>query len=407
MPKALENLRQDFPLLARYPELVYLNSAATSQKPLRVIEALARYYKEQNASIHRGAYTLSAQASEAYEEARRTLARFIGAQAHEVIFVRNTTEALNLVAYAWGLRNLREGDVILLSEMEHHANLVPWHLVAERTGAVVRGIPLHPEGRLDLSSLKDLLTERVRVVGLTHVSNVLGTVNPVAQVAQVARAVGALVVVDGAQSAPHMPVRVRELGADFYAFSGHKMLGPTGIGVLWGRAEILQNLPPFLGGGGMIGEVYLDRSTYAAPPARFEAGTPAVAEAIGLAAAAEYLMEVGLNRVWQHEQELLQYALKRLDEELPEVRTFGPRGADRGGVIPFTLGHLHAHDVATALDQQGIAVRAGHHCAQPLHRWLGVPATVRASFYIYTTHEDIDRFIEALKKVRDFFKDWL
>ncbi|MCS7193347.1 MAG: cysteine desulfurase [Meiothermus sp.] len=407
MPETLKDLRQDFPLLARHPELVYLNSAATSHKPLRVIEALARYYGEQNASIHRGAYALSARASEAYEEARRTLARFIGAQEHEVVFVRNTTEALNLVAYAWGLHNLREGDVILLTEMEHHANLVPWHLVAERTGAVVRGIPLHPEGRLDLSSLEGLLTERVRVVGLTHVSNVLGTVNPVAQIARAARAVGALVVVDGAQSAPHMPVRVRELGADFYAFSGHKMLGPTGIGVLWGRAEVLQELPPFLGGGGMIREVYIDRSTYAAPPARFEAGTPAVAEAIGLATAAEYLMEVGLSRVWRHEQELLQYALKRLDEELPEVRTFGPRGTDRGGVIPFTLGNLHAHDVATALDQHGIAVRAGHHCAQPLHRRLGVPATVRASFYIYTTYEDIDRFIEALKKVRDFFKGWL
>lgn len=402
-----QTLRQDFPLLVRHPELVYLNSAATSQKPEAVIEAVSRYYRELNASVHRGAYTLSAQASEAYEQARRTLARFIGAEEREIIFVRNTTEALNLVAYAWGLRNLRPGDEILLTEMEHHANLVPWHLVCERTGAKIKAIPLGDDGRLQLEHLGTLLTERVRLVSVMHVSNVLGTVNPVAQIAQAARAVGALVVVDGAQSAPHMPVDVRALGADFYAFSGHKMLGPTGIGVLWGRYEVLETLAPFLGGGSMIREVYLDRSTYAQPPQRFEAGTPAVAEAIGLAAAVEYLERLGMANVWQHELELAAYALKRLDEELPEVRTFGPRGPDRGGVIPFVLGSIHAHDVATALDQYGIAVRAGHHCAQPLHRKLGVAATVRASFYIYTTTEDVDRFIEALKKVRDFFKDWL
>lgn len=402
-----QTLRQDFPLLVHHPELVYLNSAATSQKPEAVIEAVSRYYRKLNASVHRGAYTLSAQASEAYEQARRTLARFIGAEEREIIFVRNTTEALNLVAYAWGLRNLRPGDEILLTEMEHHANLVPWHLVCERTGARIKAIPLGDDGRLQLEHLSTLLTERVRLVSVMHVSNVLGTVNPVAQIAQAARAVGALVVVDGAQSAPHMPVDVRALGADFYAFSGHKMLGPTGIGVLWGRYEVLETLAPFLGGGSMIREVYLDRSTYAQPPQRFEAGTPAVAEAIGLAAAVEYLERLGMANVWQHELELAAYALKRLDEELPEVRTFGPRGPDRSGVIPFVLGGIHAHDVATALDQYGIAVRAGHHCAQPLHRKLEVPATVRASFYIYTTKEDVDRFIEALKKVRDFFKDWL
>ncbi|WP_297562936.1 cysteine desulfurase [Meiothermus sp.] len=402
-----QTLRQDFPLLVHHPELVYLNSAATSQKPEAVIEAVSRYYRKLNASVHRGAYTLSAQASEAYEQARRTLARFIGAEEREIIFVRNTTEALNLVAYAWGLRNLRPGDEILLTEMEHHANLVPWHLVCERTGARIKAIPLGDDGRLQLEHLSTLLTERVRLVSVMHVSNVLGTVNPVAQIAQAARAVGALVVVDGAQSAPHMPVDVRALGADFYAFSGHKMLGPTGIGVLWGRYEVLETLAPFLGGGSMIREVYLDRSTYAQPPQRFEAGTPAVAEAIGLAAAVEYLERLGMANVWQHELELAAYALKRLDEELPEVRTFGPRGPDRSGVIPFVLGGIHAHDVATALDQYGIAVRAGHHCAQPLHRKLGVAATVRASFYVYTTKEDVDRFIEALKKVRDFFKDWL
>ncbi len=404
---ALEEIRQDFPLLARHPHLVYLNSAATSQKPQAVIEAISRYYREQNASIHRGAYTLSAQASEAYEQARRTLARFIGADEREIIFVRNTTEALNLVAYAWGLHNLRPGDEILLSEMEHHANLVPWHLVCQQTGARIKAIPLGPDGRLELEALPSLLNERVRLVSITHVSNVLGTVNPVAQIAQAARAVGARMVVDGAQAAPHMPVDVKALGADFYAFSGHKMLGPTGVGVLWGRYEVLESLAPFLGGGSMIREVYIDHSTYAPPPQRFEAGTPAVAEAIGLAAAAEYLMTLGMDRVWQHELELTAYALKRLDEELPEVRTFGPRGAERSGVIPFVLGDLHPHDVATALDQHGIAIRAGHHCAQPLHRKLGVAATARASFYLYTTREEVDRFIEALKKVRDFFRDWL
>ncbi|WP_299431544.1 cysteine desulfurase [uncultured Meiothermus sp.] len=400
-------IRQDFPLLAQHPDLVYLNSAATSQKPEVVIETVSRYYRELNASIHRGAYTLSVQASEAYENARRTLAGFIGADEHEIIFVRNTTEALNLVAYAWGLNNLRAGDEILLTEMEHHANLVPWHLVCERTGAKIKAIPLGSDGRLDLNTLETLLTERVRLVSVTHISNVLGTVNPVAQIARAARAVGALVVVDGAQSAPHMPVDVQALGADFYAFSGHKMCGPTGVGVLWGRYEVLETLAPFLGGGSMIREVFVDRSTYAQPPQRLEAGTPAVAEAIGLAAAVEYLKKLGMDRVWQHELELTAYALKRLDDELPEVRTFGPRDSDRAGVIPFVLGGIHAHDVATALDQYGIAVRAGHHCAQPLHRKLGVAATSRASFYVYTTHEDIDRFIEALKKVRDFFKDWL
>jgi len=400
-------IRQDFPLLKRHPKLVYLNSAATSQKPEVVIEAVSRYYRELNASVHRGAYTLSTQASEAYEQARRTLARFIGADEQEIIFVRNTTEALNLVAYTWGLRNLGPGDEILLTEMEHHANLVPWHLVCERTGARIKAIPLGPDGRLELEHLNTLLTERVRLVSVVHVSNVLGTVNPVAQIAQAAKAVGALMVVDGAQSAPHMPLDVRALGADFYAFSGHKMLGPTGIGVLWGRYEVLETLAPFLGGGGMIREVFVDRSTYALPPQRFEAGTPAVAEAVGLAKAVEYLQSLGMDWVWQHELELASYALKRLDEELPEVRTFGPRGPDRSGVIPFVLGGIHAHDVATALDQYNVAVRAGHHCAQPLHRKLGVPATVRASFYVYTTTEDVDRFIEALKRVREFFKDWI
>ncbi|RIH89275.1 cysteine desulfurase [Calidithermus roseus] len=407
MPLTLESVRQDFPLIVGKPDLVYLDSTASSQKPQAVIEALERFYRESYANVHRGAYSLSLAATDAYEQARHTLARFIGAQPEEVIFVRNTTEALNLVAYAWGLHNLREGDEILLSEMEHHANLVPWHLVAQRTGARIKAIPLTPEGRLELCALDELLTERVKVVSLVHMSNVLGTVNPVAEVARRAKAAGALVVVDGAQSAPHMPIDVKALGADFFAFSGHKMCGPTGAGVLWGRAEVLQELPPFLGGGEMILEVHVDRSSYARPPQRFEAGTPPIAEAIALGAAAEYLMGVGMEQIWQHDRALVEYCLKRLDEELPEVRTFGPRGKDRGGVVAFSLGSLHAHDVACALDQYGIAVRAGHHCAQPLHRKLGLASTARASFYLYTTFEEVDRFIEGLKQVREFFKDWL
>ncbi|MGQ9753962.1 MAG: cysteine desulfurase [Thermaceae bacterium] len=399
-------LRQDFPLIAGKSDLVYLDSAATSQKPRVVLEALEEFYKTLNANVHRGAYGLSVAATMAYEEARKTLARFLGAQLEEIIFVRNTTEAMNLVAYAWGLRNLKEGDEVLVTEMEHHAGLVPWHLVASYTGARIRAIPITEEGRLDLSQLDRLLSERTKVVSLVHMSNVLGTVNPVAEIAKKAKEVGALVVVDGAQSAPHMPVDVKALGVDFFALSGHKMLGPTGAGVLYGRYEVLEAMGPFLGGGEMIQEVHLDRSTYASPPQRFEAGTPPIAEAVALAKAAEYLMGIGLEVVWNHDRSLVEYALERLSE-IPEVRTFGPRGPDRGGVIAFTLGRLHAHDLATALDQEGVAVRAGHHCAQPLHRRLGVAATARASFYLYNTHEEVDRFIEALKKVRDYFKVWL
>lgn len=399
-------LREDFPLLAQNPHLVYLDSAATSQKPKAVLEALERYYRELNANVHRGAYALSVAATLAYEEARKAMARFLNARPEEIVFVRNTTEAMNLVAYAWGLRNLKKKDEILVTEMEHHAGLVPWHLVAERTGARIRAIPITEEGRLDLSQLDRLLSERTKVVSLVHMSNVLGTVNPVAEVARKAKEVGALLVVDGAQSAPHLPVDVKALGADFFALSGHKMLGPTGAGVLYGRYEVLEAMGPFLGGGEMIREVHLDRSTYAKPPQRFEAGTPPIAEAIALGKAAEYLMELGMEKVWQHDRSLVEYALERLSE-IPEIRTFGPRGPDRGGVIAFTLGRLHAHDLATALDQEGVAVRAGHHCAQPLHRRLGVAATARASFYLYNTHEEVDRFVEALKKVRDYFKVWL
>ncbi len=402
----LSRLRADFPLLRERPDLVYLDSAATSQKPERVLKALDRFYRELNANVHRGAYALSVEATEAYEEARRRLARFLGAEEREIVFVRNTTEALNLVAYAWGLRNLREGDEILVTEMEHHAGLVPWHLVAGYQGARIKAIPITEEGRLDLSELDRLLTERTRVVSLVHMSNVLGTINPVAEIARRAKEVGALVVVDGAQSAPHLPVDVKALGADFFALSGHKMLGPTGAGVLWGRYEVLETLGPFLGGGEMIREVYLDRSTYAPPPARFEAGTPPIAEAIALGEAAAYLMEVGMDRIFAHDRALLDYALERL-AEIPDLKVYGPRGTDRGGVIPFTLGRLHAHDLATFLDAEGIAVRAGHHCAQPLHRKLGLAATARASFYLYNTREEVDRLAEALHRIRKRYAAWV
>lgn len=319
--------------------------------------------------------------------------------------MRNTTEAMNLVAYAWGLRNLKEGDEVLVTEMEHHAGLVPWHLVAGLTGAKVKAIPLTEEGRLDLSALEDLLTERTRVVSLVHMSNVLGTINPVAEIARRAKEAGALVVVDGAQSAPHLPVDVKALGADFFALSGHKMLGPTGAGVLWGRYEVLEGMMPFLGGGEMILRVHVDRSTYAPRPSALRRAPP-IAEAIALGEAACYLMEVGMEKVFAHDRALLDYALKRL-EEVPRLRVYGPKGLDRGGVIPFTLGRLHAHDLATFLDQEGIAVRAGHHCAQPLHRKLGLAATARASFYLYNTKEEVDRFVEALLRIEAKYRAWL
>jgi cysteine desulfurase / selenocysteine lyase len=400
------SVRQDFPLLANVP-VTFLDSAASSQKPKVVIDALEHFYTHLNANVHRGTYQLSVAATEVYEEARQRVAKLIGADDRELIFVRNTTEALNLVAYAWGLENLKQDDEILVTEMEHHANLVPWQLVAKRTGASIKAVPINPEGRLDLDAFEILLTDKVKIVTVVHMSNVLGTVNPVTEIATLAKAKGALFVVDGAQSVPHMPVNVKTLGADFLAFSGHKMCGPTGVGVLWGRYDILKDMQPFLGGGEMIRKVFIEHSTYADPPQRFEAGTPPIAEAVALGVAAEYLGNLGMDKIWYHDVGLVTYALKRLDEELPELRTFGPLGPDRGGVVAFTLGNLHAHDLATALDELGVAVRAGHHCAQPLHRTLNVTATARASFYLYTTKDDIDHFIEALKQVRTSFKAWL
>ena len=406
-PPGLERLRADFPILAEQVHghpVVYLDNAASTQKPLAVLEAMERFYRTQNANVHRGIHELSNRATEAYEQARRTVASFFGiADAAELIWTRGTTEALNLVAYTWGQANLREGDEILLSVLEHHSNLVPWQLLAQRTGARLRFLDIDEQGRLDLSRLDELLTERTRLVALAHVSNALGTIHPIRRIADAVHAAGAVLVVDGAQSAPHLPVRVEELGCDFFAFSGHKMLGPMGIGGLWGRRALLEAMPPFHGGGDMIDFVELERSTYAALPHKFEAGTPYAAGAVGLAAAVEYLDGIGMDAVAAHEHELLDYALAQLGE-LPELTVYGPRALEeRSGVISFTLADIHPHDLATILDTQGVAIRAGHHCAQPLMRRLGVGATARASFYVYNTHTDVDRLVEALHHARRVF----
>ena len=400
-------LRREFPILHQEVHgkpLAFLDSGASSQKPRRVIEALAHYYRTTNANVHRGVYRLSEEATFAYERGRGKVAKFIGAASpREVIFTRNTTEAINLVARSWGDANLRAGDRILLSVMEHHSNLVPWQMLAERTGVELDFIGIDGEGRLVLDDLDQLLTERTRLVALTHQSNVLGTVNPIAQITQRAHAVGALVLVDGAQSVPHMPVSVQELGIDFLACSGHKMCGPTGIGILWGRRAILEKMPPFLGGGSMIKVVELRHVTYADVPARFEAGTPAIGEAIALGEACDYLTEVGMERIHAHEQALTGYALDRL-ASVTGVRIYGPQTTEeRGGAVSFTLAGVHPHDVAGILDGEGIAVRAGHHCCQPLHTLLDVPATTRASFYLYNTAEEIDRLAVALDKARGMF----
>ncbi len=401
-------VREDFPILKRLvhgKRLVYLDSAATSQKPAVVIEALREYYRTYNANIHRGVYLLSEEATAAYEDARRKVARFINApSAREVIFTRNTTEAINLVAYAWGRHNLKPGDVIVLTIMEHHSNLVPWQLLAEETGARLECVGITPEGLLDLEQLDRALAKPVKLVAVVHTANALGTINPVQEIARRAHAAGALCLVDGAQSVPHMPVDVQQIGCDFLAFSGHKMLGPTGIGVLWGRLELLERMPPFIAGGGMIRRVTLARTTFADVPERFEGGTPAIAQAIGLGVAVDYLSALGMEAVRQHEQELTAYALERL-ATVEGVRIFGPPdAARRGGVLSFYLGDIHPHDVASILDQQGIAIRAGHHCCQPLMDFLGVPATARASFYVYNSPEDVDALVEGLRMAKRIFE---
>jgi cysteine desulfurase / selenocysteine lyase len=399
--------RSDFPILTReingHP-LIYLDSAASSQKPLPVLDAMDHVYRHSYANIHRGVYTLSEEATRAYEGARRKIARFINARSsREIVYTRNATEAINLVARSWGDANLRAGDVILSTEMEHHSNIVPWQLLAGRTGARVEYVPLTPTGELDQAAYERLLdSTRPRLVALTQMSNVLGTQPPVKEMIAQAHAAGALVLLDGAQSVPHMPVDVRELDCDFLAFSGHKMLGPSGIGVLWGRADLLDAMPPFLGGGDMIREVRLEGSTWNDLPWKFEAGTPAIAEAVGLGAAVDYLSALGMERVWHHERELAAYALRRL-AAVPDLTLYGPPADRRGGVASFTLGDIHPHDLATLLDREGIAVRAGHHCAQPLMERFGLPATARASMYVYTTAAELDILADALERARAVF----
>jgi cysteine desulfurase / selenocysteine lyase len=398
-------LRDDFPILRErahgYP-LIYFDSAATSQKPRAVIEALRNFYERENANVHRGLHTLSSRATEAYENARKRVAEYIGAaSADEIIFTRGTTESINLVAQGWGGKFIHEQDVILLTEMEHHSNLVPWQLLAERTGARLRFVPVLEDGTLDLAQLPRLLTPEVKLFAFTHISNSLGTINPVAELCEKAHAVGALALVDAAQSVGHLPIDVRELGCDFVAFSGHKMCGPTGIGVLYSRKEVLHSIPPWHGGGEMIVSVALEKSTFKKAPHRFEAGTPNIAGAIGLGAAIDYLDGIGRSAIFEHDSQLARYAFDRL-KELPRTRVFGP-AEERGALVGFVMEAAHPHDLTTFADQYGLALRGGHHCNQPLMRRFGVSGTTRASFYFYNTTEEIDRMIEILQKAVRFF----
>ena len=406
MPLDVMKLRQDFPILERTVNgkpLIYFDNAASSQKPKQVIEAMNNYYLNHHANVHRGAHTLSVEATDMYEEARRKVARFLHAPSSEsVIFTRNTTEAMNLIAYSWGMTHLTKGDEIIIDFAEHHANIVPWHFVAEQTGAVIKAIRLSEDDRLDLAHFETLLSNKTKVVSVAHMSNVLGVIHPIRKLADKAHEYGAIMVVDGAQAAPHLKVEVEALGADFYAISGHKMCGPTGAGALWGRPELLRQMPPFLGGGEMIRKVQIDSSSYADIPMRFEAGTPNIAEAVALGAAVEYLEAIGMNAILEHDQLLTTYTLEKL-KALGGLELYGPEGADRGGIIPFNLKGVHPHDVATALDGEGIAVRAGHHCAQPLMKAIGVQSTARASFYFYNTEAEVDRFVDVLEKTKDFF----
>jgi len=416
-------IRADFPILSRTVRdgqpLVYLDSGATSQKPLQVLDAERDYYLNRNAAVHRGAHQLAEEATDAYESARATIAGFVGAAPTELVFTKNATESINLIAYAFSntadlLRNrqtvpgadlfaIGPGDEILITEMEHHANLVPWQQLALRTGATLRWLPLTDDGRLDLSDLAGLLNEKTKVVSVVHQSNILGTINPIATIARRAHEVDALFVVDACQSIPHLPVDVRDLGADLVAWSGHKMLGPNGIGCLWGRPEVLAAMPPFISGGSMIENVTMAHSTFAEPPQRFEAGVPMAPQAVGLAAAVRYLDGLGMTAVADHEHRLTEYALDRL-QALPDVRIIGPRTAvDRGSAISFVVADIHPHDVGQVLDDRGIAVRVGHHCAWPVCRRYGVPATTRASFYIYNDLSDVDALVDGVLAAQRFF----
>ena len=405
--RSAEDIRKDFPILARQVHgkpLVYLDSTSSSQKPLAVIEAMSAYYETTHANVHRGVYELSEEATARMERARVKVARFINArQSRQIIFTRNTTESINLVAYSWGNVNIKSGDLVVLTEMEHHSNLVPWQLLAQRTGARLEFVPVSDNGLLRLDVYAQLLQQQPKLVAFTHMSNVLGTINPAREMIAQAHAAGALVLLDAAQSVPHMPVDVQALDVDFLCFSSHKMLGPTGVGVLYGKRDLLEAMPPFMGGGEMIRTVGLRESTWNDLPWKFEAGTPAIAEAIGLGAAVDYLNAIGMDNARQHEQNITTYAMEQL-QQVPGLTIYGPDASQRGGVVSFTLGDIHPHDLASILDQEvGVAIRAGHHCAQPLMERFGLSATARASFYVYTIEDDINTLVRGLRKALEIF----
>ncbi|YAR62827.1 cysteine desulfurase SufS [Bacillus cytotoxicus] len=400
----IHEIRKQFPILDQKvngKQLVYFDSATTSQKPIQVIETLERYYKEYNSNVHRGVHTLGTKATDAYEGAREKVRKFINAKSmEEIIFTRGTTTALNTVATSYGRENVKEGDEIVISYMEHHSNIIPWQQVAKKTGATLKYLPLQPDGTISIEDARQTITPNTKIVSIMYVSNVLGTINPVKEIAEIAHQNGAIMVVDGAQSTPHMKVDVQDLNCDFYALSAHKMCGPTGIGVLYGKKELLENMEPIEFGGEMIDFVDLQDSTWKELPWKFEAGTPIIGNAIGLEATIDFLEEIGLDNIEKHEHELAQYALERLSE-VDGVTIYGPK--HRAGLVTFNIDEVHPHDVATVLDVEGIAVRAGHHCAQPLMKWLKASSTARASFYLYNTKEEIDTFVEALTKTKEYF----
>lgn len=403
-------VRADFPILQEEVNgqpLVYLDNAATSQKPEQVLKALRSYYEHDNANVHRGVHTLSSRATDAYEGAREKIAKFINAASpQEIVYTRNASEAINLVAYTWGWKNLQPGDEIILTVMEHHSNLVPWQIIAQRTGAVLKFVELTETQEFNWEQYCQLLSEKTKLVGVVHISNTLGCINPVREIVAQARRYGAKVLIDGCQSVPHLPIDVQEIDCDWLVASGHKMCAATGIGFLYGKLDILREMPPFLGGGEMIADVFLDRSTYADLPHKFEAGTPAIAEAVAIGAAIDYLSNIGMEAILAYEHELNAYLFEQLNQ-IPEVTIYGPQpkadGSGRAALASFTCGQVHPHDLSTILDRAGVAIRAGHHCTQPLHRYLNVQSSARASLYFYNTREEIDAFIEALKEAIDFF----
>jgi len=403
-------VRADFPILhqkVNNKPLVYLDNAATSQKPIAVINALKDYYEQYNSNVHRGAHTLSDKATTAYENAREKVAKFINAASHqEIVYTRNASEGINLVAYSWGLNNLKAGDEIILTVMEHHSNLVPWQIISQKTGAVLKFVELTETQEFDLAQYKTLVSDKTKLVSVVHVSNTLGCINPVEEICEIAHRHGAKVLIDACQSAPHLKLDVQTINCDWLVASGHKMCAPTGIGFLYGKLDLLREMPPFLGGGEMIADVFLESSTYADLPHKFEAGTPAIGEAIALGAAIDYLTNIGMDKIHAYEAELTAYLYERL-AEIPQVKTYGPlpnsKGEKRAALASFTAGEVHPHDLSTILDQAGVAIRAGHHCTQPLHRYIGAQSTARASLYFYNTREEIDVFITALKDAIDFF----